>query len=459
MNDMDILRRAKEKTKELIEMGEIELAKELIDQYKDILIDDIEVYSIRAIIAMIEGNMDKSENILLKGLAAQPYDEDLNFNMNYLISLVKDKDKALEMFYKLKLFNCHSNTKLSDIGVETRKLNEENMKVVHGTIEIANQMNMITRGLKDMGVDVKSINYYPNYLQYESDYVLDINSLKGTNTANIRTKELAAKMIANNDVFHFHFGTSMTLDYSDLPLLKNLGKKVIMQYWGSDVRMYSEAVKLNPYVKVKDTNEDSIKRKLEFISRYVPDCLVDYELAEYVKDYHQNINYTRVAIDLNKYKYIKKTNNKKLLIVHAPTAPEIKGTRYILEAIEDLKDKYEFDFKLVQGLKHEEAIKVYEKADIIIDQVLIGSHGVFAVEAMAMGKAVICWISDFMKERYPKELPIISANPDTLKEKLEDIIKNKDILMTIGENARKYVEKYHDKNIIAENIFNIYKSL
>ncbi|MCQ4923216.1 glycosyltransferase [Tissierella carlieri] len=459
MNDSDVFKRAKERTKELIEMGELELAKGLIDQYKDMLKDDVEVYSIRSVIAMMEGDMDKAEEILLEGLIIQPYNEDLNFNMHYLINMIKDREKVFEVFCKLKLFNSSSVLKLNDIDLEHMELDRANLRVAHGSIEIANQMNMITKGLKNMGINAKSINYYPNYLQYESDYVLDINSFKYINEANMRTKELAAKIIINNDIFHFHFGTSLTLDYSDLPLLRELGKKVIMQYWGSDVRMYSKAIKLNPYVKVKDMNEDSIKRKLEFISKYVPDCLVDYELSEYVKDYHQNIHYTRVAMDLGKYKYIEETNNEKLLIVHAPTAPEFKGTKYILEAIEDLNSKYDFDFKLIQGMKHHEAMKIYEKADIIIDQILTGGYGVFAVEAMAMGKTVICWISDFMKEKYPNELPIISANPDTIKIKLEYIIKNKDMLMSIGANARKYVERYHDKNIITKNIYSIYKSL
>ena len=78
---------------------------------------------------------------------------------------------------------------------------------------------------------------------------------------------------------------------------------------------------------------------------------------------------------------------------------------------------------------------------------------------MAMGKPVICWISDFMKEKYPKELPIISANPDNIKEKIEYAIKNKDMLKGIGLEGRKYVEKYHDMNIIAKDMMEIYKEL
>jgi glycosyltransferase involved in cell wall biosynthesis len=370
----------------------------------------------------------------------------------------KDDKQALEYFCKARLFNPDSDVKVGDI-ISNFKHIGNNLRVIQGTIEIADQMHTVTEGLKKIGVTAKTLNYYPSYLEYKSDYTFDINLFKDINEANIETKKLASKIIGENDVFHFHFGTSLTLDYSDLQLLNELDKKVIMQYWGSDVRIYSKAAKMNPYVKVKDMNEDGIKRRMELISKYIPNCIVDYELAEYVKDYHSNVHYTTVAIDLNKYKFIKETYNKKLLIVHAPTAPEFKGTNYILKAIEELKVKYDFDFKLVQGMSHEQAIKIYEQADLIIDQILTGSYGVFAVESMTMGKPVICWISDFMKEKYPKELPIISANPDNIKEKIEYSIKNKDILKDIGIKSRLYAEKYHDMNKISKDIFTIYNKI
>ncbi|MFL0197097.1 glycosyltransferase family 1 protein [Clostridium sp. WILCCON 0269] len=460
-NKMDLLKgQLKKNIQKLVDSGNLKEAKELIDEYKKMVVDDIDIYSMYGVIAIVEGKFLEAENILKDGLEKEPYNKDLLFNMSYLMDNNKKDKKALEYFCRAKLFNNNdSNVKVEDVLSNFKSTGNNSLRVIHGTMEIANQMHTITEGLKKLGVDAKTLNYYPNYLGYKSDYSLNVNSFKDINEANIEAKKLASKMIAENDVFHFLFGTSLTLDYSDLPLLKELKKKVIMQYVGSDVRMYSKAIISNKYVKVKDMNEDNIKRKLELISRYVPDCLVDYELAEYVKDYHSNIHYTRAAIDLNKYKFIGQTSNKKFKIVHAPTSPEIKGTRYILKAIEELKEKYDFDFELVQGMSHEQATKTYEKADLIIDQILAGSHGLFAVESMAMGKPVICWISDFMRERYPKELPIISANPDNIKEKMEYVIQNKDMLKEIGIKGRVYVEKYHDMNKIATDMMEIYKGL
>ncbi|PKM96496.1 MAG: transferase [Firmicutes bacterium HGW-Firmicutes-1] len=326
-------------------------------------------------------------------------------------------------------------------------------------MEIANQMHIIVEGLKKVGEDAKAINYYPNYLGYKSDMVMNIKSFSSILEANEATKLLASRIIADVDVFHYHFGTSLTLDGSDLPLLKELNKKVVMHHWGSDVRIYSQAVKLSPFVNVKCLKEDAIKRRLEQLAKYIDTCIVsDYELYEYVKDYYSNLVIIPQAIDLNEFNQIEEpSKNKKITIVHAPTSPEIKGTIHILQAIEMLQSKYDFDFKLIQGISYEEAKKTYVNADIIIDQILIGSYGLCSIENMSFGKPVVCYISDFMQEKYPRELPIISANPTNIKEKIEFLLNNRDCLSDIGMKSRKYAKKHHDINKLSRRFIELYQ--
>ena len=75
---------------------------------------------------------------------------------------------------------------------------------------------------------------------------------------------------------------------------------------------------------------------------------------------------------------------------------------------------------------------------------------------MAMGKPVICSISDFMKDYYPKELPIISAGPYEIESKLEFILNNKDMLKPI-EKGREYVIKYHDYLVVSKRALELYE--
>jgi len=239
-----------------------------------------------------------------------------------------------------------------------------------------------------------------------------------------------------------------------------------MNNLGSDVRQYSKAIKMNKYMEfIKETyfkniDENKNIEKIKFLSTWIDNCITaDGELIEYVRPYYKKCFSYRTSIDLKAYCYTEFESRERILIVHAPTNPEVKGSRYIITTLEKLNQKYDFEFKLIQGIPHNEAKHIYKIADIVIDQVILGEYGSLAVECMAMGKPVICWISDFSKEKLPKELPIVSASIDNLYEKVESLIIDSKLRRQLGLKGRNYVEKYHDINKTAKELINIYNKI
>ena len=336
-----------------------------------------------------------------------------------------------------------------------------NLRVLQGTYEIANQSYTIAEALKSQGMYAKTLCYYPNYLKYTSDYVLDITTCATKADAVKKTRRYAEQMIPQFDIFHFHFGTTLAYDYSDLPILNEQKKKVVTQYWGSEVRMLSRATEINPYIKVKAKSEEAIRSELEAMSKFVSHCIVgDFELYEYVKEYFSHTHVIPSLIDLDKYRPDSKPKkNKKFLIVHAPTDTDIKGSARVQEVMNELQRDYDIEYRMIQGMSHEKAMKNYRQADLIVDELHCGSYGLLSVETMAMGKPVITWISEFMKEKYPADLPIMSANPDTLKDVVKYALDNRDMLPEKGRQGRAYVEKYHDMNKVILQIQNVYRKL
>ncbi|MBD0384176.1 glycosyltransferase [Paenibacillus sp. WST5] len=366
---------------------------------------------------------------------------------------------------KLVITNLQSDSSkqsiLLSIEQQTTKAGD-NLKVLQGTIEIANQMSLLTRGLNQTGVFAKSLTYQPNYLKYYADYEFDIQANPNSERMMKDLNEISLKAIEHFDVFHFHFGTSLRVDHSDLPLLKEAKKAVLMHYWGSDVRMLSIARKWNPFVQVKFADEDQIKRKLEHMGSMIDHCVVaDHELYQYVKGYHKNIHFIKQTIDTDLYRPLEgfKFRKKKPVVVHAPTSPEIKGTKYILQAVEQLKETYDFEFMLIQNKSHEEARQLYQQADIVLDELLCGSYGILALESMAMGKPLITYINEHVRETYPKELPIVSANPDTVKEALIPLLKDWELREELGKKGRRYVQEHHEVTIIAKQFIDLYKTI
>ena len=78
-------------------------------------------------------------------------------------------------------------------------------------------------------------------------------------------------------------------------------------------------------------------------------------------------------------------------IAHAPTHFGAKGTSFVLAAIAELRAAgVAFEFDLIQGVSHDEAIARIAQCDLFIDQLLAGWYGGAAVEAMMLGKARHC---------------------------------------------------------------------
>ncbi|MEM5805351.1 MAG: glycosyltransferase [Candidatus Aenigmatarchaeota archaeon] len=167
-----------------------------------------------------------------------------------------------------------------------------------------------------------------------------------------------------------------------------------------------------------------------------------------------------VAIDLEEWNLVKykKDKNDTLTILHAPTDRFIKGTDIILKTINELKKEgYNIRFLLLEAIPRVEVKKFYSKADIVIDQILLGWYGVFSVECMALGKPVCAYIRDDLK-KFAKGCPIINVNKENIKEKLKKVIESKNLREKISKKSVKYVKKVHDSVKIAEKIINFYNS-
>ncbi|MDY6865413.1 MAG: glycosyltransferase [Halobacteriota archaeon] len=334
------------------------------------------------------------------------------------------------------------------------------MRVLHSPINIAGQASIIAKAQRELGVESDVLVFDQNIFGYDYDVNLSLSE-KPLHIALIVKSINFCRCLFKYDVFHFHFARTLLPKNIDLPILKLFGKKVVMTYWGDDIRQLDIAKKFK-YHYAREVNSDSNvedrkRRKIRRIDRYVGATITGYELLEFAPYSH----ITELAIDLSKNPFIglNKGIDSKPNVVHAPTNRIIKGTKYIISAIERLKDEgYDFNFILVEDRSHEEALEIYNSADIIVDQLLIGTYGCFAVECMAMGKPVLCFIRDEMKAYHP-EIPILSTNPDNVYDNIKLLIENPSMREELGIKGRKYVEEVHDSKIIAKQMIELYESI
>lgn len=337
------------------------------------------------------------------------------------------------------------------------------MRILQGMTNIAKQGYMNADGLRKCGEWSKLYVYHEGYSNQKNDYNLNIWKSKCWLYPYYVVKLAFFNIYAilRFNVFHFHFGKTMLPLNLDLPILKLLGKKVFMEYHGGDIRfmLNSDRGSFDPEYVIADPASPLHRNCINRIFRNV-ECIIlhDSELRKYLVNYSGDVAYIPLRLDIDQFlPHYPDPENKKIVIVHAPTNREGKGTKFVTEAIERLKEKYEFEFILVEHKTNDEAKEIYKKADIVIDQLRGGTYGVLSIESMAMGKPVICYVSDTMKKDFPDELPIVSASIYDVGEKIEKLILNGELRYELGIKGRKYAECYHDYRYDTMLLREIYK--
>ena len=350
------------------------------------------------------------------------------------------------------------------------------MKVLHLPANIASQISVTVRALNDIGVDARGIISNSSPIQ-------ETKGIRNYEIVSRRKYPIKGIMQTFSwwrdvfmglrwaDVVHWHFSTRALPMDLDLKYAAFQNKARIVEFWGSDIRIPEIASADNPYVSRMyergggsafiEGYERSIKVQSRF-SGYGFECLSPgCGLLAYIqKDLFPKPFKTRQRVMISDCEpNYPDPDKSRPLIVHAPSRPAIKGTGFVLKAIDSLKDSYDFDFKLIHNVPHGEALDMMRNCDIMLDQFVCGGHGLAALEAMALGKPTFCYIKPSLVSLYPSDLPIVNANQDNLAEVLDKFLKNGKLRYEIGRKSRAYVQKYHDAHMLARDLVKIYEEL
>ena len=130
---------------------------------------------------------------------------------------------------------------------------------------------------------------------------------------------------------------------------------------------------------------------------------------------------------------------------------DIKGSAFVLEAIERLKSEgFPVEYFFIEGV-HSSQMRFYQaQADIIVEQLRYGWHGSTGVETLALGKPVVCYINPDWKRRFLQafpehgELPFVEATTETIYEVLKELVTDEALRRRKGAQSRRYAELQYD---------------
>ncbi|QPB72202.1 glycosyltransferase [Magnetovirga frankeli] len=263
------------------------------------------------------------------------------------------------------------------------------------------------------------------------------------------------------DLYIFVAGRSLLPGNADLPMLKSMGKKIVQFHTGSELHHWSifksiwedRGYTYPSFRSIESTKQISDLRQIcesndpylqlfanKLYNTRISELFADVLMVQpsyngfAIRPYYATIipvDYSRCNRQIQ--------NRIEPIIVHAPSNWSQKGTSRILQVVEDLhRERVRFQFTLMSSVPNQSVLAAMSEADIVLDRLSCGGVPRVGYEAMGSGS---CLIGSDERDLVPLpfDRPNIAVRPDTLKEKLREIIVDRQLRTDKIDRALEFI--------------------
>jgi hypothetical protein len=332
----------------------------------------------------------------------------------------------------------------------------ESSRILHAPADVGGHAFGLSRAERELGYQSDVVVNAPGPFGYGFDIDLEAGAGHPVWLRLARRARFLARAAHRYDVFHFNFGqTLLTVRqlgrvFDELAWLKRRGKTVLVTYQGCDVRPKAACPCRRPHCYAEDRYRlPAARRALDLADRV-------FYLNPDLRTWLPGAHFTPYAsVDARQIDQVAMPARDDLIIVHAPTDVDVKGTQFVVRAVEALRaEGSPIRLDLVEGVTHDEVVRRVAAGDVFVDQLRLGWYGAAAAEAMAVGRPVLCYIREDEPGDNPfgTELPIVRTTPQTLVADLRRLAVDRELRRALGEDGRSFVLRRHDPREIARAI-------
>ncbi len=320
-----------------------------------------------------------------------------------------------------------------------------------GVDEIAKNVYNLKRTLEDAySVSLRAHQYY------DLDYDFTLSKYRKWELV---SPVLLAYLSNVTDVFIYIWYTGYLADRAyDFSFLKNKGVKIVAIFAGDDIRSIKQCRQyyaardmdchcnyygsMNPVFDTEDYEREKM-RIMEVAERYC-DVIFGARYGQFpyskreMHPFIYMIDIDGFHVESNKFK-----DMDNITILHAPSSPIIKGTPLVRAAIKKLKTEgYRFEYIELINISNSEVRALLLKSHIVLNQFYAVNPGLFGIEAMASGTAVLMSADPDSNPDIPpegKDAWIITPYWE-IYDKLKMLLDNTELIEDYAVRGRVFVE-------------------
>jgi hypothetical protein len=359
---------------------------------------------------------------------------------------------------------------------------QKSPRVLVGFAEIAGYYSNLFDGLLSLQVDAGYINntnfrlnysYTKNknpwflnyYIQYSKTYREKPFLLKKVRY-HLLSLFVLIFVIVKYDVFILGCNSTL-LGYYDYRLFKFFNKKIIYTSLGSDSRppylngnYKDDSIDkiFNVYSTLKETKQ--IKDRIVFFEKYV-DYFVTYPQYAHFNS-KKFINGLYIGFP-TKYAEKRKldSNRNEIVILHAPTRPNAKGSVIFSKIISELKEEgILINYVELRNKTNQEVLESIKNSDIVLDEIYsdmplagLGSEAaMFGIPVIVGGLYSKVITNDVENEMIP---PSVYVSPEEIKNSLRELCLQKEFRLRVGDELHEFVNHQWNYKKVAQRFLDI----
>lgn len=256
-------------------------------------------------------------------------------------------------------------------------------------------------------------------------------------------------------------------------LLKCARVKVVVMPYGGDVQDLTKATNLlYKHAMSGDYREHRLRRALiakqvDRWTRHADHVLSGCDWVDYM--YHwDTLMLGHFSIEADAWRAAAPSPpTGPLRVLHAPNHRRIKGSDHFIAAARELVEEgASLELVITEHVPNAEIRRQMETVDVVADQLVIGWYAMFSIEAMSMGKAVLCHLREDLLTFYEDaglverdEIPIIPCSPSTVKGQLRRLVDDRELVREAQRRGPGFVRKHHSTVAVGAVFDTINRSL
>jgi glycosyltransferase involved in cell wall biosynthesis len=336
------------------------------------------------------------------------------------------------------------------------------LRILHAGSDICGVPAALARAQRQLGHDARAMRYAASPFGFDGDLNVAYDSTRsGADRMSVRLRTLA-RTAPRYDVFHLHAFDSLLPRLLDAPLLRAIGRTVVVHFHGCDIKQTAAATSPQEVhcshceVRADCSLADQTRRKrmaerfADHIVVSTPDLLAAVPTARWIPN----------PVDLGRWPPAVSSapRNGAFTVAHIPSDPVLKGTRFVVAAVEELQRRgYPVRLRLATNVPHSDMPRMYRDADLYIDQLNFGWYGVAATEAMAMRRPVAAFLFPWVARDFG-EPPVIRVDRSSLTDVLAWVMERPALLAVAADSGFEYVQRVHDPRHVAEQLIELYRA-